>query len=311
MKPNNTKTPRAAVTSLAGAVISAMLLWLGSATPASAVPELSLIGGTGAPGGTVAVTLQLSGDTENVAVSADQDVGFPTDSLEFFPPVTMNCAIDPRLADTHSVSGRLSSAGVLALTVALQGTPPPPLPTLGDGPLASCDFHILAGVPTGTVAVTISDPCLGNADGTCVEVETANGSVLVSNATPTSTPTLTPIPPTATVTGVVTGTATATVTVTQQGTPTNTPATTGVSTPTNTPTGGGGTATATKTPGTPGTSTPTATATGPTPTRTGAPATPADNSDCRIVPVEQSSPGGTLVLLLGPALLVWARRRRF
>lgn len=311
MKPNNTTTPRIVVTSLAVAVTGALLLSMGSATPAVAIPQLSLVGGTGVPGGTVAVTLALADDTDNVAVSSDQRIGFPSDKLEFFQPVATNCTIAQRLADTHEVAGRLMSPGVLDLTVAVKGTPPPPLPTLGDGDLASCDFHILAGAPTGTAAVMIQDPCLGDTNGTCLPATTVDGSVLITNVTPIFTPTNTPttvIVP-STPTGTPTGTASATITHTVAATPTQTPTNTS-------PTGGTATATVTNTKGasatptaTPTTGTPPATST-PTTTATKRP-TPADSDDCSIVPVEQSSSRRSLVLLLVPALLVWARRRRF
>jgi hypothetical protein len=301
MKPNRHTTQRTAVTSLAGAVIAAMLLWLGSATPARAIPQLSLVGGTGAPGGTVAVTVALADDTGNVGVSSDQRIAFPTDKLEFFQPVATNCTIAQRLADTHEVAGRIMSAGLLDLTVAVKGTPPPPLPPLGDGDLATCNFHILAGAPTGTAALMLEDPCLGDTNGQCVPVNTVDGSVTITNVTPTFTPTSTPTIGMHTPTGTPTGTTAVTFTPTATQTATNTSGTPpSTHTPTNT-VGGTNTPTATPTTGTPKA---TSTAT------TGAPR-PADSDDCSIVPVERSSSSRSLVLLLVPALLVWARRRRF
>ncbi len=263
--------------------------------------ELSVNGGTGAPGGTVAVTVALANDPDDAATSADVDFSFPTDQVEFFPPVTENCSIAERLATTHGVGGTLVGAGVLRLNVFVVGTPTE-FPPLGNGDLASCNFHILPGVPAGTAALEI-DTALLFAGLDELPVMPVNGAIIISETTPTFTPTNTPISPTATLTptGVVTGTATATVTATP-----TTPGTV-INTPTATPT----------TPGTPeGTETPTATRTSgtatPSATHTSIPIpTFADSDDCRIVPVEESHPGRTLALLLGPALLVWARRRRF
>jgi hypothetical protein len=329
MKPISATTPRAAFTSLlAGG--AAMLLLLGSSAPVSAGvgvgPQLSLVGGTGVPGGTVGVTLVLANDVNNVAVTAEVRIGFPTDSLEFFPPVATNCPIAQRLASTHAVGGT-ATAGQVHPNVFLSPIPPPPpppYPRLGDGDIFTCNFHIPTGVPTGTVAVTIMNPCLGDTNGTCVPVTTVNGAVVVSNATPTFTPTSTPIhTPTATpTTPIGGGTPTATPTNTSgtpgtpTGTPTNTSGTPGTPTATHT-SGTPGTPTATHTSGTPGT--PTATHTSGTPGTPTATHTPIviptrhfkDSDSCSIVPIEASNSQGTLALLLAPALLLWARRKRF
>jgi hypothetical protein len=332
MKPINATTPRSVLTSLAGAIIATGLLWLGSATPASAVPQLSLVGGTGVPGGTVGVTLVLADDTGNVAVTSEVKITFPTDALEFFSPVGTNCVIDPRLAATHGVGG-VTSAGLVHPNVFLSPIPPPPpppYPRLGDGNVFTCDFRVLAGVPAGTVAVTLQNVCLGDTNGTCVETTTnPNGSVMIAAATftPTVTPTLhptstnTPVGPTHTATPMATpiNTKTATPTTTPPTgaathtpttTPTGSPINTGGMTPTNT---AAATATATSTGGTP-TVTPSAKATSTNTvaaTRTTGNLHPKDSDSCSIVAPEQSSFTGTLALLLAPAVLVWARRRRF
>jgi hypothetical protein len=332
MKPKTTTAPRTTVTSLTGSVIGAMLLCLGSTMPASAgtsilpkvivegtseIPQLSLVGGTGIAGGTVGVTLALANDVNNDAVSSDVNIAFPLDSLEFFLPVSQNCTIASRLASTHSVAGRLRSPGVLSLTVLVSDTPTE-IPPLGDGDLATCNFHILPGVPTGTIAVHLENRCLGNTNGQCIDAITipdATPPVMVAEATPTFTVTATPtIPPTEMDTATATPTTPPPVSVTATETATSTVS----ATSTETPTGATSTRTATATPTTPGTevSTPTATPTTPsgtaTATRTGGTPVPAKAEDdgCNIGPLQHSS-AGAMALLLAPALLIWARRRRF
>lgn len=280
------------------ALATALILMAGPsvARAGTTEAELSVNGGTGAPGGTVAVTVALANNPDNTATSADVDFTFPTDQVEFFPPVSENCSIAERLAETHEVGGTLAGAGLLRLSVFVKGTPVE-FPPLGDGDLASCNFHILPGIPAGTAALEI-DTALLFAGLDSLPVTPVNGAIVITNQTPTFTPTNTPIPPTATLTptGVPTGSASATVTSTATATPT-TPGTQ-MATATPTPTTPGATATPTRTSG--------------TPTATGTPIpAPADSDDCHIGPIDRSYSGGSMVLLLVPALLVWARRRRF
>lgn len=330
MKPIDTSAPQRIGRPL-GFCAAALLL---AATASSAragiiVPELSVVGGTGVAGGTVSVTVALADDVGDVAASADVDLVFPPDQLTFSPPVVANCEIDPRLADTHEVGGRLDGDDTIILSIFVSGTPPV-IPHLGNGPLASCNFMINAGVPAGTAALAITDPGLFDDEGNPLDVTTRDGFVTIQEFVPptvTSTPTATITPPT-----VVTSTATAT--NTGGATPTNTveatPTSTGEVTPTVTPTitgaitasvtptrtGDGVTATPTNTGGATATVTSTGGATA-TVTRTipiGPTSTPFrfnDSSSCNIVPVDHQSSGGVLALLLAPALLVWARRRRF
>jgi MYXO-CTERM domain-containing protein len=282
--------------------------WAGPARAGIIEPELAIDGGTGVPGGTVAVTLSLSDDIADVGVSAGIDLRFPTEALEFFEPVVQSCAVAERISETHGVAGRLVAPDLLNLEVFVSGAPNPP-PPLGNGEIVTCDFRIKEGVPAGTVALEIEDPFLGDAEGQQVPARIRNGSVQVVESFPTSTPTATATPsvtntPTATVTTEATATATATITAT----PAVTNTATATATLTNTVPTIVATATSTATSGV--TNTPTASATA---TRTGQTATPtkkkSDNDDgCNVGPVDTTGTPGAAALLLLPALLLWVRR---
>lgn len=285
-------------------------------------PELSVTGEAGIPGGTVSVNLSLADDIDNVAVSAGIDLVFPIERLTFEPPVTTNCAVDPRIADTHGIAGRLLNPGVLNLEIFALVTPPPP-PPLGNGVLATCDFRINDFSPLGPAALEIESPFLGNDVGMQIPARIRNGSVEVLAELPTNTPTVTNTPqhtPTVTATGTRTATATFTTmaspTATASQTATDTPETpAATSTPTVTRTNTRPTATATAT--LTSTTSPQATNTPPpTVTRTAAStATPtrkksSGGGGCNVSPTAGRDPSAALALLLAPALLIWARRRK-
>lgn len=291
------------------AAAALMLATFGTAYAGIELPELSVTGGTGVPGGTVSVTLALDRDTDDEAVSAGLDLLFDAEKLDFFVPVADSCAVAGRIADTHAIGGRILEPGVLNLEIFVSGTPDP-LPPLGNGDLATCDFLIKPGVPTGTVALEIDAPFLGDKDGQEIPVVTRGGSIVIVDQLPTATPTVTSTPE-------VTSTATAT--------PTDTPPTEATATATATPTDTSepgtptATATVTNTSG-PETPTPTATITGTVPptatsTVTRTPTigvrTPTDNDDgCNVVSPRDSNSWGAASLLLLPAMLLWVRRRR-
>jgi hypothetical protein len=318
------------------AVCGAALL-LTATSPALAgiiVPELSLVGGTGVPGSTVNVTVALANDVANAAASADVDIVFPADQLTFSPPVAVNCTVASRLATTHQVGGHIEGDNTIILSIFVSDSPVV-IPHLGNGPLAICGLRIKPGVPAGTAALVIDNPGLFDDQGNPLQVTTKDGFVTIQQAvSPTPTATTTPttvVPPTFTATRTHTIGTTPTATATRTGgggaTPSATPTNTGgtTATPTNT---GGATATPTNTGGASPTTTRTGGATA-TPTKTGgATATVTrtgsvgptatrtkfgfnDDDSCSIVPVERSSSARSLVLLLVPALLLWARRRRF
>ena len=280
-----------------GAALALVAGGLKFAVPASAgVLEAQLIVGTapGIPGGTASVAISLANDEASAGVSADLDIAYPTDLVEFIPPVNQNCQVAERISSTHIVAGTIPQPGLLRMTVTnTQGLEP-----LGNGEIATCDFHVLEGVPTGTAALNVDFAELTGAEG-MIPVVGVDGAIVISEATFTPTPTNTPVV-TATNTSGATNTPTATVSVVV---PTSTA--TGVASPTSTRTAGTGTPTSTRTSGPPGT--PTATS-----TRTPS-AQPVSHEDdgCNVVPSGGGSSGGMLALLLAPALLVWARRRRF
>jgi hypothetical protein len=208
---------------IGAAIATALLL---SAAPQAHAGDitrtLNLVGGTGVPGGTVSVMVTLSDDPDSTATSADIDFTFPDDLITFSPPVTTNCAIAERLAETHEVAGTLVDPGFLRLSILVKGTPVE-FPPLGDGELASCNFTIAEGAPAGTTAALIPDTGLLFAGLDELSTVTMGGEVTISGA----------ISPTPTATGTPVGTATATVTP-GTATRTNTPPTgTATSTPYN------------------------------------------------------------------------------
>ncbi len=264
-------------------------------------PELAIVGGVGVPGGTVAVTLELADDVDDAGVSASIKLRFDDSILEYDGEfATDRCTLADRISDTHALAGRLDPSDLLALEIFPQILPPPP-PPLGDGPLATCEFAIRTGVATGTTALEIEDPLLGDAEGMPITpLRIRNGVVEVVPDFPTPTPTATQTPqatPTSTATATDAATATVTNTPVNTATVTNTP----VNTPTRTNTAVN-TATATNTP----VNTPTRT--NPPPTNTRRPSS--GSGGCNVVPIAAGDASGAAsVLLLLPALLLWVRRR--
>lgn len=304
-----------------GGLALGVLLLTGPAVAGEEPAEIIVGTGTGIPGGTAAIPITLANDTTD-SIAADVDIQFPTNLVDFLLPVDGNCVIAERLASTHEVNGDLNPAGDTVRVAIFD--PNSPSDTLGNGLLATCNFHILDGAPTGTAALTITFVDLRDREGFPPVVgNDANAAIVIAEAT--NTPTATSTPP-----ATATNTAGGTATNTMAPTPT---ATVSVVVPTNTATATSGTPTATATAtntsgpsGTPtstrtvGTGTPTSTRTGtpgtPTATPTGGTRTPTaqvsfEDDGCNVVPTGQSSSGGMLALLLAPALLVWARRKRF
>lgn len=147
----------------------------------AATPDLSIIGATGIPGGTVSVTLALAGDDEKNGVSADADIRFPTDQLEFFPPVAANCRVDDHIAATHQIGGTLSEAGLLSLAIFVRNLQVVPL---GDGVLATCDFHILSTAALGSAPLHFDFVDLGDSNGLDLPVSGLDGAVTIGQARP-------------------------------------------------------------------------------------------------------------------------------
>src|SRR5689334_4462884 len=109
MRPNVTAWHPGLHTLLTRMAVGGLLV-LSGATAAYAGPEngptLSVIGGTGIPGGTVNVKFALSNDPNNLACAAGITVTFDPDILVFTggarPP---RCTVDPRLSSSHVIQG--------------------------------------------------------------------------------------------------------------------------------------------------------------------------------------------------------------
>jgi hypothetical protein len=199
------------------AVIVLGVVVSGAAVASARAAELAVVGGTGAPGASVAVTLRLTG-SDTRAVNAGADIAFVSSSVSV---AFENCSIASRLQTTHLLAGRLLPSGALNLEIVLLGTPVDP-PPLGDGDLASCTFQILPGAPAGPSALTIQGPLLGDKEGAELPVSVSNGSIQIGGG-PTPTATETPKPPTGTPgTPTRTPTRTTTRTVTETAAPTST-----------------------------------------------------------------------------------------
>jgi hypothetical protein len=149
--------------------------------------ELTIVGGTGILGGTVGVVIQLSKEERHAAVSADLDIVFPTDVIEFFPPVNRNCTVAARLAETHQVGGTVPQPGLLRFAI-FDATA---LDPLGDGELATCDFHIRPDATLAKAELTTRFVELTGADGQIPAVG-VGGSIIIADLTPGPTPT--PLP---------------------------------------------------------------------------------------------------------------------
>lgn len=169
---------------LAGMMVSVLPTAAGYAVTA---PELAVVGGTGNPGETVQVVIRLSGDPANAAVSADLDIAFPTDLIEFDPPVSQGCRVASRLAATHQVGGQLPRPGLLRFALFARALEIHPL---GDGELATCDFHVPAASAVATAALGVEFAALGDAAGQLLPVVSADGAIVIDREIPAPTPTV-------------------------------------------------------------------------------------------------------------------------
>ena len=339
MKPKNATDRTSLATSL-GVLSVALLSLIGSTMAQADDAVLSMTGATGVPGGTVSVTFTLTNNTAGVAVGAQANILYDSGVLAFngnfaSTQCTLGC---PSPAD-HAIFGGATAGNVLLEVSPLPGVFPE-VPFATDcNDLANCKFQIKSDVPVGTTtALNVQNLILTDSLGGHLGV-TAGTPGIVVVAAPTAT--FTPLPsatstPQATATSTVVhtntpaATSTSTVHVTTPtaivGSPTATPTTTGEATNTpGTPTTAP--ATSTSVPMTPST-VPTTPTGGPTntpasPTVThGSPVATSTNTrtpisgigkesdSCNILAPGESSSGGGLALLLAPALLVWARRRR-
>ena len=141
--------------------------------------ELAVVGGSGVLGGTVAVTIQLSGEDSDTAVSADLDVRFPADLVDLIPPVAQRCRVAARLAATHQVGGTVPEVGLLRFSV-FDVTA---LDPLGNGELATCDFRILPTATRSSAELTPEFVELRGGEGD-VPAVAVGGSIVITDVTP-------------------------------------------------------------------------------------------------------------------------------
>ncbi|MGA8184154.1 MAG: hypothetical protein WB819_11005 [Terriglobia bacterium] len=216
-----------------------------------------------------------------------------------------------------------------------------------DGDLLTCDFAVAADATIGArVDLTAVEPVqvvrsdlsvvCGPGSMPMVDCGTQDGAVFVGEAptpTPTDTPEVSPtdtpeVSPTDTPEVSPTDTPEVSPTDTPEVSPTDTPEVSPTDTPEVSPTDTPEVS-PTDTPEVSPTDTPEVSPTdtpevgptdtpevGPTntpvrPTATASPKKSGDDDGCAIVPAQQSRPFRALVLLIGPALLLWGRRRRF
>ena len=210
------------------------------------------VDGTAGPGGTVPVTVALTGGNDAVG-TAQLDVVFDDATHTLSVDPENDCVIDPRLTPKFDLLAATAS-GRLRLIIDVHGLPQEP-PTIADGDLATCQFHVNSEAEVGKEVVLTGtrfqvNDTLGNP---FPEVTVEPGTFTVSLTTPTptgtatatatqtpevtATPTETATPiSTATPTAPPTSTPTATATITRTATPTITRTATATITRTATPT---------------------------------------------------------------------------
>jgi hypothetical protein len=264
----------------------------GAGVPSGTTGSVIIGDVVGAPGGTAAVTVAVMtepGESAGLAL----DVIFDGTNVSL---MAANCTLDSRLADANFQlsatfpPGDQPEAPDRLLRLGIFPPITTPVPSYADGTVLSCEFGVAEDAPSGEMvelfatepiqitAADRTDICGEDSDPPS-DCEGQDGSITFDQPTPTSTPTSTPTPTATNTTVVQTATGTAT--------PTVTPTMTGGLDPTATPTRR------------------------PTDPPTATPQSGFDEDDsCAIVPVQQANPLRSLVLLIGPAILLWGRRRR-
>jgi hypothetical protein len=174
-----------------GAACAALLGALLAPLAQGRAQDLQLIvdGGSGRRGEMVPVAIRLANDPDGSAVTADLDIAFPTDLVEFVPPVSSACAIAPRLSTTHQIGGTLRAPGQLTLAILARGLEINPL---GDGDLATCAFHILPEAGSSPAALVLTFAALNDEAGHTLPLDAPDGAIVISDAPGQPTPT--PVP---------------------------------------------------------------------------------------------------------------------
>lgn len=164
-----------------------VLLLAPTAHGAPGDPQLTVVGGSGTPGDSVAVSIELSGDAASTAASADLDLDFPADLVGVAEPITVSCQIAPRLEGTHQIGGRVPRPGLLRLAFFARGLEIRPL---GNGALATCDFHIAADADGAPAQLLPEYVALGDSMGELMPVDGIAGEIAISavSVLPTETP---------------------------------------------------------------------------------------------------------------------------
>lgn len=225
MRPNVNASHQGSRTSLKRLAVGAVFLLVGATAAHAGIenpPTLSVIGGTGIPGGTVNVTFAVTNNSSSnpslVACAAGITMDFDHDLVTFSglarPP---RCTVDPRLGSTHVISGPGDPDGTGVFDTDVFANPIGENSTLGNGNIATCAFNIDIGAPVGTTALMFVVPPDSFLN-TCQEgaphianINLVNGEIVIALPTPTFTVTATPTTvPTATRTIGVSPTATRT-----------------------------------------------------------------------------------------------------
>jgi hypothetical protein len=147
---------------------------------------LSVLDGVVSTGAEITVSTELSGDTANRSSSAGVDIQFDPSALAFDGTVVEGCEVAERLADTHSVGGRMLRPGVLNVELYVRGTPAT-IPPLGDGLLFHCRFRALG--KTGFTSVRATNVLVGGPLGGIVATGAEHGTIDVQPAASPATPT--------------------------------------------------------------------------------------------------------------------------
>lgn len=287
---------------------------IGAGNGSAAATILGEQNALGVPGGTASVSFSVA-TLEGDAAAVGFDVVYDSTFVDL---TTAACQLSSRLEDQiRSVTFPPADQPDPPNRRLRIGVFPPitdPIPSFDDGELVVCDFSVAANAVINDVIELAVEPLqVARADSTAIcegdDCDAVNGSILIGQVVPpTATRTPSVVPPTAT----RTPTATSTI-VSNTSTPTSTPTTVVAETETPTVTPTATTVPPTNTPRPTATATVPPTSTSPPATATSSPAPTAAAAEfddsCAIVPVEQSSPYRSLILLLGPALLLWGRRR--
>jgi hypothetical protein len=135
-------------------------------------------------GGPAAAELVLGNVLQTDVAEVFAEIRFEPDvlALDFG-----DCTITESIQASHVLEG-----GVTTDEVALEVLSTPAPAVLPPGPLVTCVFDVLPGVPAGTTALTLINPRAVNPQGVDVDVLTLDGFILIVEGTPVPTRTVGP-----------------------------------------------------------------------------------------------------------------------